>query len=178
MVSTHLKNISQIGSFPQIGMKLMKLKNNWNHQPVIYWVCTIFMWDRETLVIDNSHRSLHCTFTTWFFEHFWSNCSKISHVECLYTTSLCPVRLGEVIVSEVTKQWGFQWKCCRACHLLESLDPESGLLFQPQNSVRIGQIWNYSIMDAKRNSQIMKTPREMPIPSHSYIKMKTVQCIS
>ena len=28
MVSTHLKNISQIGSSPQVGMKM---KNNWNH---------------------------------------------------------------------------------------------------------------------------------------------------
>ena len=28
MVSTHLKNISQIGSFPQVGMKI---KNIWNH---------------------------------------------------------------------------------------------------------------------------------------------------
>ena len=31
VVSTHLKNISQIGSFPQIGMKI---KNIWNHHPV------------------------------------------------------------------------------------------------------------------------------------------------
>ena len=31
MVSTHLKNISQIGSFPQIGMKI---KNIWNHHQV------------------------------------------------------------------------------------------------------------------------------------------------
>ena len=28
MVSTHLKNISQNGSFPQVGVKI---KNNWNH---------------------------------------------------------------------------------------------------------------------------------------------------
>ncbi len=32
VVSTHLKNISQIGSFPQIGMKI---KNIWNHHPEI-----------------------------------------------------------------------------------------------------------------------------------------------
>ena len=31
VVSTHLKNISQIGSFPQVGMKI---KNIWNHHPV------------------------------------------------------------------------------------------------------------------------------------------------
>ncbi len=28
VVSTHLKNISQIGSFPQVGVKI---KNAWNH---------------------------------------------------------------------------------------------------------------------------------------------------
>ncbi len=33
MVSTPLKNISQIGSFPQVGMKI---KNNWNHHLDIY----------------------------------------------------------------------------------------------------------------------------------------------
>ncbi len=32
MVSTHLKNISQIGSFPQVGVKI---KNIWNHHLVI-----------------------------------------------------------------------------------------------------------------------------------------------
>ena len=30
VVSTHLKNISQIGSFPQVGMNI---KNIWNHHP-------------------------------------------------------------------------------------------------------------------------------------------------
>ena len=33
VVSTHLKNICQIGSFPQIGVKI---KNFWNHHLVIY----------------------------------------------------------------------------------------------------------------------------------------------
>ena len=33
MVSTHLKNISQIGWFPQIGVKI---KNHWNHQPDLF----------------------------------------------------------------------------------------------------------------------------------------------
>ena len=32
MVSTHLQNISQIGSFPQIGVKI---KNIWNHHLAI-----------------------------------------------------------------------------------------------------------------------------------------------
>ena len=34
VVSTHLKNISQIGSFPQVGVKI---KNNWNHHLVYFW---------------------------------------------------------------------------------------------------------------------------------------------
>ena len=33
VVSTHLKNISQTGSFSQVGMKI---KNVWNHHPEIY----------------------------------------------------------------------------------------------------------------------------------------------
>ena len=33
VVSTHSKNISQIGSFPQVGLKI---KNIWNHHPDIY----------------------------------------------------------------------------------------------------------------------------------------------
>ncbi len=33
MVSTHLKNISQNGNLPQIGVKI---KHIWNHHPVIY----------------------------------------------------------------------------------------------------------------------------------------------
>jgi len=34
VVSTHLKNISQIGSFPQVGMKI---NNIWNHHLVSCW---------------------------------------------------------------------------------------------------------------------------------------------
>ena len=33
VVSTHLKNVRQIGSFPQVGMKI---KNIWNHHPVFF----------------------------------------------------------------------------------------------------------------------------------------------
>ena len=36
VVSTHLKNISQNGNLPQIGMKI---KNVWNHQPVVFQRC-------------------------------------------------------------------------------------------------------------------------------------------
>ncbi len=35
MVSTHLKNISQIGSFPHIEVKI---KHIWNHHPVFEWI--------------------------------------------------------------------------------------------------------------------------------------------
>ena len=45
VVSTHLKNISQRGSFPQIGMKI---KNIWNHHPVMLdpysWVGIIVLF--------------------------------------------------------------------------------------------------------------------------------------
>ena len=34
MVSTHLKNISQLGSFSQVGMKI---KNIWNHHLALSW---------------------------------------------------------------------------------------------------------------------------------------------
>ena len=34
VASTQLKNISQIGSFPQVGMKI---KNIWNHHPAFFW---------------------------------------------------------------------------------------------------------------------------------------------
>ena len=37
VVSTHLKNIGKIGSFPPVGVKI---KNIWNHQPVKY--CIIY----------------------------------------------------------------------------------------------------------------------------------------
>ena len=35
VVSTHLKNISQIGSFPQVRVKIKHIKHIWNHQPVM-----------------------------------------------------------------------------------------------------------------------------------------------
>ena len=38
MVSTHLKNISQNGNLPQIGVKI---KNIWNHQPENIWNASI-----------------------------------------------------------------------------------------------------------------------------------------
>ena len=42
MVSTNLKNISQIGSFPQVGVKI---KNVWNHQPVFLSMSSrFFCW--------------------------------------------------------------------------------------------------------------------------------------
>ena len=38
VVGTHLKNISEIGSFPQVGLKI---KNIWNHHPVLFWISKI-----------------------------------------------------------------------------------------------------------------------------------------
>ena len=40
MVSTHLKNISQIGSFPQVGVKI---KNIWNHHPENVYTWNLFV---------------------------------------------------------------------------------------------------------------------------------------
>ena len=44
VVSTHLKNISQIGSFPQIGVKI---KHIWNHHPVSFCceLMGIYCWE-------------------------------------------------------------------------------------------------------------------------------------
>ena len=41
VVSTHLKNFSQIGNLPQVGMKI---KNVWNHHPVYFVVTCIYSW--------------------------------------------------------------------------------------------------------------------------------------
>ena len=40
MVSTHLKNVRQIGSFPQV---TMKIKNIWNHHPNISWTASFLV---------------------------------------------------------------------------------------------------------------------------------------
>ena len=63
VVSTHLKNISQIGSFPQIGVKI---KNIWNHHPDVFDLPRIYQiqashtatklpWSRERIRDDRSH---------------------------------------------------------------------------------------------------------------------------
>ena len=43
MVSTDLKNISQIGSFPQVGMKI---KNIWNREPdnILYLIYMVLLY--------------------------------------------------------------------------------------------------------------------------------------
>ncbi len=56
MVSTHLKNISQIGSFPQIGTKIKNIwnhhpvflfvENTWKHPPVFFPPVDVFLWRR------------------------------------------------------------------------------------------------------------------------------------
>lgn len=130
--------------------------------------------------------SLHSTFTTSFFVHLWNKSPQLSHVEFLYI--ICHYvqwGLGEVIVNEVTKHGGFSgsYRRCQATTGIigSRIRP---IPFQPLNSVRIGQICNCSIIpkDAKTNIQIMKTPGEMDILSHSYIKIEIVplhiQCTS
>ena len=45
VVSTHFKNISQIGSFPQIGLKI---KDIWNHHLVLVQNERLFWWNLVT----------------------------------------------------------------------------------------------------------------------------------
>lgn len=136
------------------------------------------MWDQETRIIQIHTWSLHFTCPTSFFEHFWNKSPQLSHVEWLYI--ICHYvqwGLGEVIVNEVTKHGGFSGsdrRCQATTGIIGSrIRP---IPFQPLNSVRIGQIWNCSIIpkDAETNIQIMKTPGEMDILSYSYIKIKIV----
>ena len=57
VVSTPLKNISQIGNLPQIGVKI---KNIWNHQPEIEWIAPFSPWPSGSLT-----RSLKCSSTNF-----------------------------------------------------------------------------------------------------------------
>ncbi len=89
MVSTHLKNISQIGSFSQVGVKI---KNIWNHHLVMKrtlgktkkqmqalstptWVIYYINWERKTTyAIWSLHMSSRCdaeTKTTQRWECYW-----------------------------------------------------------------------------------------------------------
>ena len=60
---TLLKNISQIGSFPQVGMKM---KNIWNHHLVIFWLFYIpypGKWHpiiHQGIIIVNNRRGICC----------------------------------------------------------------------------------------------------------------------
>ena len=55
VVSTHLKNIGQIGSFPQVGVKI---KSVWNHQ-----LATVRPWKKEWLGDNNiPQRKASCLF--------------------------------------------------------------------------------------------------------------------
>ena len=65
VVSTHLKNISQIGSFPQVGVKI---KNNWNHHLVYFWTYV-------SLLLFPSQGG-NPFFTGYFFSE---KCSAIKH---------------------------------------------------------------------------------------------------
>ena len=68
VVSTHLKNISQIGSFPQVGVKI---KNIWSHQLV---TIAIIIWIWNIVLVDSILRNI--TFVLEYAEfsfafHFW-----------------------------------------------------------------------------------------------------------
>ena len=52
VVSTQLKNISQFGSFPQVGVKI---KNISNHHLVIDWA---YIWRPNPPVVPNSHHGI------------------------------------------------------------------------------------------------------------------------
>ena len=63
VVSTQLKNISQIGSFPQVGMKI---KNNWNHHPEKNRAAT----SQRNKPSPSSMRGLVLLMDLAFFHHF------------------------------------------------------------------------------------------------------------
>ena len=61
VVSTHLKNISQNGNLPQIGVKI---KNVWNHHPVYHVEIKIHSKNNKSIHLHTSYRSsLHQTAT-------------------------------------------------------------------------------------------------------------------
>ena len=74
-VSTHLKNISQIGPFPQVGVKI---KNIWNHHPVI-----------QIPDLRNFH-NLRIQ-----FEYNYLRCSNSSWYRRLYPNRPCSLRSGK-----------------------------------------------------------------------------------
>ena len=93
MVSTHLKNISQIGSFPQVKVKIT---NIWNHHPdniqfpcheklgTLFHKSSVAQW-RTKLCLHNRWQrkfaplSFHCTAggaLQWWLSRWWLNHSS------------------------------------------------------------------------------------------------------
>ena len=73
VVSTHLKNISPIGSFPQLGVKI---KHIWNHHPVFF------------LVVNNKH-------LTWFLKKcLWPSNDSFTGTSSLVVCPWC--RLSKI----------------------------------------------------------------------------------
>ena len=56
VVSTHLKNISQIGNLPQIGVKI---KHIWNHHPVWLFQRTLLVVEGKVLYVCQGLNSLY-----------------------------------------------------------------------------------------------------------------------
>ena len=66
VVSTHLKNISQIGNLPQVGVKI---KNIWNHHLDFMWTM-IFSNSPSLRIIGPSHRGV-CIAGFWANHQSW-----------------------------------------------------------------------------------------------------------
>ena len=101
MVSTPLKNISQIGSFPQVGVKI---KNIWNHHPVYIhiWWSIIHPVESTRLRCLKNHLiflqvaqpiqswQIHCYSHWWANLHpvfsitIWHSCTTIYSIICSY----------------------------------------------------------------------------------------------
>ena len=82
VVSTHLKNISQIESFPQVGLKI---KNIWNHHPVVFFpgFFTIVGGDEQIPISYHRTPQMHGWFwktagtgATFHYEHPGSVCFR------------------------------------------------------------------------------------------------------
>ena len=96
MVSTHLKHISQIGSFPQGSVKI---KNVWNHHLVKYWIRTSTgLWVLNPDLVKNSR--LHCNTNT-------TECCKNGPLRLLYKWSQTNYKWHEKSIGK-----DYKWYIC------------------------------------------------------------------
>ena len=107
VVSTHLKNISQNGNLPQIGVKI---KHIWNHHPVDFWFlewrCDLCLDDHGSMswprspskngqllaapACIDSFFSVPCLHLTEdLLEHILQQDAHISHMGAYLCTTLC-----------------------------------------------------------------------------------------